>query len=207
MRQAFSCPALSRSDAPSSFRRLGTLVSYRVKRDPSAFIRKAILHMAEAEQNSMLVGIYQGWERYSRLLADAIAPLSDEQFDLRPEPHLRSIRELATHIVATRANWFHKWLSEGGDDMATIARWDREGRTPSAHELVTALDATWRLIRDAISRWTPDDLQEQLVVTRGERTRTLTRPWVTWHVIEHDLHHGGEIGYTLGMHGIAAPDI
>jgi hypothetical protein len=26
-------------------------------------------------------------------------------------------------------------------------------------------------------------------------------------VIEHDLHHGGEIGYSLGMHGLQAPDI
>jgi uncharacterized damage-inducible protein DinB len=27
---------------------------------------------------------------------------------------------------------------------------------------------------------------------------------VVWHVLEHDLHHGGEISLTLGMHGIDA---
>jgi uncharacterized damage-inducible protein DinB len=30
---------------------------------------------------------------------------------------------------------------------------------------------------------------------------------VVWHLIEHDLHHGGELSLTLGMHGVAAPDI
>jgi uncharacterized damage-inducible protein DinB len=36
---------------------------------------------------------------------------------------------------------------------------------------------------------------------------TYTRGWVIWHVIEHDIHHGGEIAYSLGMHGLTAPDI
>jgi hypothetical protein len=27
------------------------------------------------------------------------------------------------------------------------------------------------------------------------------------HVYELDLHHGGELSFSLGMHGLAAPDI
>src|SRR5215472_5334056 len=30
-----------------------------------------------------------------------------------------------------------------------------------------------------------------------------TRQFIVWHVAEHDLHHGGEISLTLGMHGLA----
>ena len=32
----------------------------------------------------------------------------------------------------------------------------------------------------------------------------LSRAWVVWHVMEHDLHHGGELSLTLGMHGLPA---
>ena len=32
--------------------------------------------------------------------------------------------------------------------------------------------------------------------------QTYTRQWVIWHLIEHDLHHGGELSFTLGMHGL-----
>jgi uncharacterized damage-inducible protein DinB len=28
-----------------------------------------------------------------------------------------------------------------------------------------------------------------------------------WHVAEHDLHHGGEISLTLGVHGLAGLDM
>ncbi|HXZ03285.1 MAG TPA: hypothetical protein VEH81_00550 [Ktedonobacteraceae bacterium] len=36
---------------------------------------------------------------------------------------------------------------------------------------------------------------------------TFTRGLIVWYVIEHDLHHAGEIAYSLGMHGMKAPDI
>ena len=29
----------------------------------------------------------------------------------------------------------------------------------------------------------------------------MTRAWIVWHLIEHDLHHGGEISQSLGMIG------
>jgi uncharacterized damage-inducible protein DinB len=30
---------------------------------------------------------------------------------------------------------------------------------------------------------------------------------VIWHLMEHDLHHGGEISQVLGSHGIPALDL
>jgi uncharacterized damage-inducible protein DinB len=30
---------------------------------------------------------------------------------------------------------------------------------------------------------------------------------VLWHVLEHDLHHGGELSLALGMHGLPALDV
>jgi len=35
----------------------------------------------------------------------------------------------------------------------------------------------------------------------------VSRQCIFWHVIEHDLHHGGELSFSLGMHGSAAVDI
>ena len=161
-----------------------------------------------ATENPMLTGIYQGWERYNGLLAGALAPLSDEQLDLRAAPGLRSIRELATHLVAVRARWFHLALGEGGDEIAAIGTWDRKGEPArNASELASGLETTWRLMAAAIARWSPEQLSETITEEDNGEIETFTRPEVIWHLIEHDLHHGGEIGYSLGIHGIAAPDI
>lgn len=51
-------------------------------------------------------------------------------------------------------------------------------------------------------------LDEILHVTdeNGEE-ETFTRQWVIWHLLEHDLHHGGEISFVLGMHDLVAIDL
>ncbi len=34
-----------------------------------------------------------------------------------------------------------------------------------------------------------------------------SRQWIIWHVLEHDIHHGGELSSILGAHGLAAVDL
>ncbi|HLI09137.1 MAG TPA: hypothetical protein VKV40_21415 [Ktedonobacteraceae bacterium] len=33
-------------------------------------------------------------------------------------------------------------------------------------------------------------------------TCQITRPFVLWHLIEHELHHGGGLAHTPGMEGM-----
>jgi hypothetical protein len=50
-------------------------------------------------------------------------------------------------------------------------------------------------------------LQENIQHEHHGRVYTFTRGWIVWYVIEHDRHNGGEIAYSLGIHGIKVPDI
>lgn len=162
---------------------------------------------SSSTSDHLFAGTLEGWHNYNGLLTKALAPLTDEQLDLRPAPDLRSVRELAMHIVGTRAGWFHRMLHEGDDEIEALANWGRDGQQRGASEIVAGLDATWRLMADSIARWTPEERAGSVTAERYGQTHTLTRAWVVWHVLEHDLHHGGEMGYTLGMHGVAAPEI
>ena len=163
--------------------------------------------MSETPAN--VAPFYDGWENYQNLLITAIESLTDEQLALRAAPHLRSIGENMLHIIAVRARWFHMFMGEGGEDMAVIASWDRkEAPARSSSELVSGLKQTRRLIQECLARWTPADLE---YVFKGTHPHygdySLSRQWVIWHVIEHDLHHGGEVSFMLGMHGLTAPDL
>ena len=161
-----------------------------------------------SETNVTLAIMSQGWQSYQNHLSEALAPLSLDRLALRAAPNLRSIDELARHVIAVRAGWFHDVLNEGGDDFGTIAEWDSpDSPTRPASELVSGLATTWQVMQVALARFTPADLQMTIEKERHGRTYTFTRGWVVWHVIEHDLHHGGEIAYSLGMHGLKAPDI
>ena len=150
----------------------------------------------------------ENWKVYQDLLTKALAPLSPEQLALRVAPHLRSIGGIATHMVAVRARWFHRVMGEGGDDIAAIGEWDRSNMPlRTASELVSGFETTWQLMQDCFGRWTQADLEH---IYQGEwqgEPYKFTRQWVVWHVLEHDLHHGGEFSLSLGIHGLPAPDL
>lgn len=152
-----------------------------------------------------LAPFYQGWDRYNTLLTEAIAPLSPDQLALRAAAPLRPIWLLAAHIIGARVGWFQVVMGEGGPAVAEFNAWDADGAPPrDAAELVAGLNATWAMIEDCLDRWTPATLNDPFTSRRG---RAVTRQWIVWHVMEHDIHHGGELFLTLGMHGFSVPDL
>jgi uncharacterized damage-inducible protein DinB len=160
------------------------------------------------DANVTLAFMADGWHAYQTRLREALGPLTPEQLGLRPAPHLRSIGELARHIIAVRAGWYSYVLHEGDDAFGAYSAWD-DAHAPMlvAEELVGGVDATWQVMQAVLARYTPDDLTQTVTAERDGRRFSFQRGWVVWHVIEHDLHHGGEIGYSLGMHGLPAPDL
>ncbi len=116
-------------------------------------------------------------------------------------------------------------ICEGGEDPLH-----------SAAELVAGLERTWQMIQNALAHLTPADLEQvfphpdEVVLLRhaklvepalqqfaqawldaahlagGDRPAR-SRQWIIWHVLEHDIHHGGELSSILGAHGLAAVDL
>jgi uncharacterized damage-inducible protein DinB len=155
-----------------------------------------------------LAQVYTGWDRYQQHLIKAIAPLTPEQLALQAAPHLRSVMLLGAHIISARVWWFHHVMREGPAELAPMVEWDDEGAPArSARELVEGLERSWAVIQDGLVRWTPADLAQIFHRPGNGPTRTYTRQWIIWHVIEHDVHHGGELSFVLGMHSVPAIDL
>ncbi len=154
-----------------------------------------------------LNAIYDGWEVYQNKLIKALAPLTPEQLALAASPSLRSIGRIAAHMIGARARWFYQLLGEGGPEIRVLTRIDRRGAPDrTADELVQGLQTTWQFMTEARKHWTQEQWEQTYPGEKGE-PELLTRSWVIWHLLEHDLHHGGEISLTLGMHGLKAPNL
>jgi uncharacterized damage-inducible protein DinB len=163
---------------------------------------------------------YDGWAQHQRLLIGAIRERTPEQLALRAAPHQWAIWQIAGHMAGSRAYWFHDVLGEGDPairDMFHVARttvpdlpledagWEDDEDNPrGAAELVEAFDRTWTMIDDCLQRWAPDDLLVEFSRQPRAGTQSFTRQWVIWHLLEHDVHHGGEISLILGTHGLPA---
>lgn len=167
------------------------------------------------EQASPLITFYkEGWENHQQAMVAAIATLSPEQLALPIAPHHLSIGELLAHMIDARIYWFSGWMGEGQSDLA---HWHRERSSDEpivykAPELVAMFEKTWKIIADALDRWTSADL-EQLFPAPAPHQAWLqsqglepepphTRRWIVWHVLEHEIHHGGELSLALGTYGL-----
>jgi uncharacterized damage-inducible protein DinB len=157
---------------------------------------------------STLAVIYENWRGYNQKLRDAVAPLTAEQLRLQPAPHLWPLGQIVQHIIAARAGRFSGTLQDPDTAMNAYMAWGQRDSPPrTAAELVRGLDDTWSFIDARLARWTPDDCAQRFPDEWDGEVYDVTRSWVIYHVLEHDLHHGGELSLTLGIYGLAGPDL
>ena len=148
--------------------------------------------------------IIQGWQDYQRQLVVVVRSLTPEQLAIRVGPDLRSVHEIIAHVIAGRAAWFSGVLKEGDEEVAAMRDWGDPGQPEyTTADYTHGLEATWSMMSEAMARWTDEQLVEQIVLPWIGPAHPITRSFVVWHIIEHDLHHGGEISHSLGMQGLA----
>jgi len=156
-----------------------------------------------------LTTVYQGWDGFQRNLVKAIAPLSREQLALPAAPTHWPIGMLVQHIINDRLWWFDLWMGEARPEEASFMHWEEEEKGDSIHsadELVAGLEATWGMIERALAQWTVADLnavfEPPASLTAAERAifGPSTRQEIIFHVLRHDIHHGGELAVGMGQY-------
>jgi len=166
----------------------------------------------EQAHDGIGVEVRRGYQDHQRKLVKMIVSLDPAQLDLAAAPHLWSVRTLACHIIAARAWWMHSWMGEGSPEFGRMTDWDEDEAlaTRPAAEIVRGLDESFLVIKSGMERWSQDELAQEFTRPTpneaGDRPAR-TRQWIIWHLVEHDLHHGGEISFSLGMHGVAGLDL
>jgi uncharacterized damage-inducible protein DinB len=163
----------------------------------------------QEQPSSTLDVIYENWRGYQHKLRDCIAPLTNEQLLLQPAPRMWPLGQIVQHIISVRAGWFSATLQEDDAAMNEYMLWgQRDSPERSATEMVRALDETWAFIEARLRRWTPEDCAKTFPDEGYDgQIYQVSRSWVIYHVMEHDLHHGGEVSLILGMNGLRTLDL
>src|SRR3954453_13539083 len=97
--------------------------------------------------------VFHSWQAYHDALVRGIAPLSDEQMGRRLVPGLRSVGEIAEHIVYGRALWLNHVLGTAVAEVEPLLRWDEpHDPPPRPAEVRQALRLPWQLFHARLLR-------------------------------------------------------
>ena len=144
--------------------------------------------------------LFRHWDEVREGLYQALSKLTDAQLGFVPREGLWSLGKVARHIAHAEEGWFryvvtrelHQWPEytvENYPTVESIKALLSEVHTRTEDYLMTLDIAALDRILDV-----PWD-------------RRLSLGWIIWHVLEHEIHHRGEIFLMLGLLGLEAPDI
>ncbi|MCA9867098.1 MAG: DinB family protein [Anaerolineae bacterium] len=160
------------------------------------------------QKQSTLDVIYDNWQAYNGKLRTAVAPLTDEQLARQPAAGMWPLGQIVQHIVSVRAGWFSGTLQDEDEAMAAYMEWGQyDSPWRGAADLARGLDETWAFIESRLRCWTPEECAMTFPDEWEGQVYDVSRSWVIYHVLEHDLHHGGEVSLLLGMNQLPGPDI
>ena len=145
--------------------------------------------------------LFGHWAEVRRGLIRALDKLTDDQLEFVPREGLWSLGTVARHIAGAEEGWFRyvisrelpKWpVGYTGEDYPTVA---------SIKSLLAEVHARTLATLETVDA---DELRRVVDTPWGHEISQL---WIIWHVIEHEIHHRGEIFLMLGLLGTEAPDV
>jgi uncharacterized damage-inducible protein DinB len=170
-----------------------------------------------SESTAKLSTILDGWQGYQQSMVNAVKPLTPDQLRWRPAENFNSVGELVRHISLGRIEWFMRMSAPGSEELASqVLEWEEdedgnrhivESAFPIAENpgaLVIWLENTWQMIEQTIHTWTVSDIAQTYPHRWNGKIYTPSRQWTIWRIMNHDLHHGGELSLMLGLQGIEA---
>jgi uncharacterized damage-inducible protein DinB len=140
------------------------------------------------------------WRTVRRGLFLALDQLTDEQLAFVPREGMWSLGTVARHIANAEEGWFRYVATRELDEWPPFVE-EASATVESIKDLLAEVhdrtEAYLGLVDDAA-------FEREITAPWGA---TFNLRWILWHVLEHEIHHRGEIYLMLGLLGVEAPDV
>ena len=129
-----------------------------------------------------------------------VSCIPPDKIEWRAAPHKFTLGDLARHIAATERNVFAECACGGRNRYAGCSRELAEGRD----EVVRFMERMHRESMNILMRLSDNQLQQKCQSADGT-------PVTTWKLlrsmVEHEVHHRGELYAYLGVLGVNVPPL
>ncbi len=135
------------------------------------------------------------WDAVRGGLHATLDKLSDADLGFKPFPEAMSVRELMLHIGHEEFGEFRLGIKQDIPDFPPV--YPQEDYA-SVAEIRARLDSVHADTMDYIHALDAQDLEREVVTPWGQTSRLIE---LLGHILEHEIHHRGELSLILGMLG------
>jgi uncharacterized damage-inducible protein DinB len=146
------------------------------------------------------VELFGHWTVVRKGLLQALDQVSDEQLAFVPRAGLWSLGTTARHIAEAEEGWFRHAVQR------ELATWPEfaDAETPTVAAVRALLGEVHARTEAFLTGVDAADIDRPVELPWGP---AVPLRWCIWHVLEHEIHHRGEISLMLGLLGMRAPDV
>ncbi len=145
--------------------------------------------------------IFAHWKLVRKGLLATMDNFHETELQFTPYEGAWSVGEILLHIANAEQGWFRYSVTREFDAWPS-------GHTlenyPSFEAIKALLTEVHEWTETFISELSPEDYQRMIELPWDEEIHL---SWIIWHVLEHEIHHRGELSLILGLLGREGLDV
>lgn len=144
-----------------------------------------------------LYELYPHWETRTNRILKSLEPRTPFELDFKFRPSMHSLGNLYRHILTAEIFWMEDIVGGRGKMFAELDE-------KEFYNSKTITDK-WHSVRnrsqEIVRPYSITDLKKSF----SNRKKTVELGYVLWHVVEHEIHHSGQISAMLRAQNLASP--
>jgi len=144
--------------------------------------------------------LFSHWQKVRTGLLATIEQFSEEELGHIPFNGSWTVGQIMLHIADCEDNWLHGVVREEFRPWISYDLTDY----PTKGDIVALLDRARQRTVHFLNGLEEGDLDREYRIPSGH---PFSLGWIIWHVLEHEIHHRGELSLILGMLGREGLDV
>ncbi len=130
--------------------------------------------------------VFQHWDEIREGLINTIKAMDPQHLEIKPVQDAMTIGDIFRHIAGAEVHWIQKVIQGSWNINAHF----HKDKYSSRDDIIQLLNDAHTSTLDLLDFLKFSDLKKVCVSPRGEKFSIY---WTVWHVIEHEIHHKGQI--------------
>ena len=145
--------------------------------------------------------LFSHWQYIRKGLISVIEDFEESELTYQPYPDSWPVGQIMVHIANAEEGWFRYAVTKELQEWPMQLQFENY---PTREKILTVLDEVHGKTERYLETLSEEDLSATILAPWEE---TFPLGWIFWHVIEHEVHHRGELSLILGILGKEGLDV